>query len=109
MINLSIFIFDTIQCNITVSEIKDDLKDVGERMKADMKKRSNKIQTESQDQQTEQKNGDREIVDRQSDRVAQSPSTEIPSDEIQTKIKSNKQTSTTAKNDNESVSLSSES
>jgi hypothetical protein len=93
-----------------VSEIKDDLKDVGERMKADMKKGSNKIQTESQGQQTEQKNGDKEIVDRDSNRVKQSPSTEIPSDEIQTKIKSNKQTSTTAKkNDNESVSLSSES
>ena len=92
-----------------MSEIKDDLKDVGERMKADMKKRSNKIQTESRDQQTEQKNGDKEIVDRESDRVKQSPSTEIPSDEIQTKIKSNKQTSTTAENDNESVSLSSES
>jgi hypothetical protein len=90
-----------------VSEIKDDLKDVGERMKADMKKGSNKNQTESQE--TEQKNGDKEIVDRESDRVKQSPSTEISSDEIQTKIKSNKQTSTTAKNDNESVSLSSES
>jgi predicted phage gp36 major capsid-like protein len=69
-----------------VSEIKDDLKDVGERMKADMKKGSNKIQTESQDQLTEQKNGDKEISDRESDRVKQSPSTEIPSDEIQTKI-----------------------
>jgi hypothetical protein len=89
-----------------VSEIKDDLKDLGERMKADIKKGSNKIQTESQDQLTEQKNGDKEIVDRESDRVKQSPYTEIPSDEIQTKIKSNKQTSTTAKNDNESVSLS---
>ena len=75
-------------------------------MKADMKKGSNKIQTESQDQLTEQKNGDKEIVDRDSDPVEQSPSTEIPSNEIQTKIKSNKQTSTTAKNDNESVSLS---
>jgi hypothetical protein len=92
-----------------VSESKDDLKDLGERMKSDMKKGSNKIQTESQDQLTEQKNGDKEIVDRESDPVEQSPSTEIPSDEIQTKIKSNKQTSTTAKNDNESVSLSSES
>ena len=92
-----------------MSEIKDDLKDLGERMKADMKKGSNKIQTESQDQITEQKNGDKEIVDRESDPVEQSPSTEIPSDEIQTKTKSNKQTSTTAKNDNESVSLSSES
>jgi predicted phage gp36 major capsid-like protein len=92
-----------------VSEIKDDLKDVGERMKADMKKGSNKIQTESQDQLTEQKNGDKEISDRESDRVKQSPSTEIPSDEIQIKIKSNKQTSTTTKNDNESVSQSSES
>jgi hypothetical protein len=91
-----------------VSEIKDDLKDLGERMKADMKKGSNKIQIESQDRLTEQKNGDKEIVDRESDPVEQSPSTEIPSDEIQTKIKSNKQTSTTAKNDNESVSLSSE-
>lgn len=38
-----------------MSEIKDDLKDVGKRMKADMEKGSNKIQTESQDQQTEQK------------------------------------------------------
>ena len=92
-----------------MSESKDDLKDLGERMKSDMKKGSNKIQTESQDQLTEQKNGDKEIVDRESDPVEQSPSTEIPSDEIQTKIKSNKQTSTTAKNDNESVSLSSES
>ncbi|HZB99082.1 MAG TPA: hypothetical protein VE226_03645 [Nitrososphaeraceae archaeon] len=92
-----------------MSEIKDDLKDVGERMKADMKKGSNKIQTESQDQLTEQKNGDKEISDRESDRVKQSPSTEIPSDEIQIKIKSNKQTSTTTKNDNESVSQSSES
>lgn len=91
-----------------MSESKDDLKDLGERMKSDMKKGSNKIQTESQDQLTEQKNGDKEIVDRESDPVEQSPSTEIPSDEIQTKIKSNKQTSTTAKNDNESVSLSSE-
>ena len=89
-----------------MSEIKDDLKDVGERMKADMKKGSNKIQTESQDQKKKKKNGDKEIVDRESDRVKHSPSTEIPSDEIQTKIKSNKQTSTTAKNDNESVSLS---
>jgi hypothetical protein len=92
-----------------VSESKDDLKGLGERMKSDMKKGSNKIQTESQDQLTEQKNDDKEIVDRESDPVEQSPSTEIPSDEIQTKIKSNKQTSTTAKNDNESVSLSSES
>jgi hypothetical protein len=92
-----------------VSEIKDDLKDLGERMKADVKKGSNKIQSESQDQLTEQQNGDNEIADRGSDRVKQSPSTEIPSDEIQTKIKSNKQTSTTAKNDNESVSLNSES
>ena len=92
-----------------MSESKDDLKDLGERMKADMKKGSNKIQIESQDRLTEQKNGDKEIVDRESDPVEQSPSTEIPSDEIQTKIKSNKQTSTTAKNDNESVSLSSES
>lgn len=92
-----------------MSESKDDLKDLGEKMKSDMKKGSNKIQTESQDQLTEQKNGDKEIVDRESDPVEQSPSTEIPSDEIQTKIKSNKQTSTTAKNDNESVSLSSES
>ena len=75
-------------------------------MKADMKKGSNKIQTESQDQLTEQKNGDKETVVRESDPVEQSPSTEIPSNEIQTKIKSNKQTSTTAKNDNESVSLS---
>jgi len=89
-----------------VSKSRDDLKDLGERMKADMKKGSNKIQTESQDQLTEQKNGDKEIVDRDSDPVEQSPSTEIPSNEIQTKIKSNKQTSTTAKNDNESVSLS---
>ena len=78
-------------------------------MKLDMKKRSNKIQTESQDQLTEQRIGDKKIVDRESDPVEQSPSTEIPSDEIQTKIKSNKQTSTTAKNDNESVSQSSES
>jgi hypothetical protein len=92
-----------------VSEIKDDLKDLGERMKADMKKGRNKTQTESQDQLTEQKNGDKEIVVNESDPVEQSPSTEIPSDEIQTKIKSNKQTSTTAKNNNESVSLSSES
>ena len=92
-----------------MSESKDDLKDLGERMKADMKKGSNKIQIESQDRLTEQKNGDKEIVDRESDPVEQSPSTEIPSDEIQTKIKSNKQTSTTTKNDNESVSLSSES
>ena len=38
-----------------MSEIKDDLKDLGERMKADIKKGSNKIQTESQDQLTEQK------------------------------------------------------
>jgi hypothetical protein len=91
-----------------VSEIKDDLKDLGERMKADVKG-SNKIQSESQDQITEQQNGDKEIADRGSGRVKQSPSTEIPSDEIQTKIKSNKQTSTTAKTDNESVSLSSES
>jgi hypothetical protein len=75
-------------------------------MKADMKKGSNKIQIESQDRLTEQKNGDKEIVDRESDPVEQSPSTEIPSNEIQTKIKSNKQTSTTTKNDNESVSLS---
>jgi hypothetical protein len=74
-----------------VSEIKDDLKDLGERMKADMKKGRNKTQAKNQDP------------------VEQSPSTEIPSDEIQTKIKSNKQTSTTAKNNNESVSLSSES
>jgi hypothetical protein len=89
-----------------VSKSKDDLKDLGERMKADMKKGSNKIQIESQDRLTEQKNGDKEIVDRESDPVEQSPSTEIPSNEIQTKIKSNKQTSTTTKNDNESVSLS---
>jgi hypothetical protein len=89
-----------------VSEIRDDLKDLGERMKADMKKGRNKTQTESQDQLTEQKNGDKEIVVKDSDSVEQSPSTEIPSDEIQTKIKSNKQTSTTAKNENESVPLS---
>ena len=92
-----------------MSEIKDDLKDVGERMKEDMKKGSNKIQSESQHQLTEQKNGDKEIVNSASDPIERSPSTEIHSDEIQTKIKSNKQTSTTAKNDNESVSLSSES
>jgi hypothetical protein len=92
-----------------VSEIKDDLKDLGERMKADMKKGRNKTQAKNQDQVTEQKNGDKETVVRESDPVEQSPSTEIPSDEIQTKIKSNKQTSTTAKNNNESVSLSSES
>jgi len=49
-----------------VSKSRDDLKDLGERMKADMKKGSNKIQTESQDQLTEQKNGDKEIVDRDS-------------------------------------------
>ena len=90
-----------------MSEIKDDLKDVGERMKEDMKKGSNKIQDESQ--LTAQKNGDKEIVNSASDPVERSPSTEIPSDEIQTKIKSNKQTTTTAKNDNESVSLGSES
>ena len=89
-----------------MSEIRDDLKDLGERMKADMKKGRNKTQTESQDQLTEQKNGDKEIVVKDSDSVEQSPSTEIPSDEIQTKIKSNKQTSTTAKNENESVPLS---
>jgi hypothetical protein len=52
-----------------VSESKDDLKDLGERMKSDMKKGSNKIQTESQDQLTEQKNDDKEIVDRESDPV----------------------------------------
>jgi hypothetical protein len=91
-----------------VSEIKDDLKDLGERMKADMKKGRNKTQAKNQDQLTEQKNSDKEIVVRESNPVEQSPSTEISSDEIQTKIKSNKQTSTTAKNDNESVSLSSE-
>jgi hypothetical protein len=68
-----------------VSEIKDDLKDLGERMKADMKKGRNKTQTESQDQLTEQKNGDKEIVVNESDPAEQSPSTEIPSDEIQTK------------------------
>jgi hypothetical protein len=68
-----------------VSEIKDDLKDLGERMKADMKKGRNKTRTESQDQLTEQKNGDKEIVVNESDSVEQSPSTEIPSDEIQTK------------------------
>jgi hypothetical protein len=68
-----------------VSEIKDDLKDLGERMKADMKKGRNKTQTESQDQLTEQKNSDKEIVVNESDRAEQSPSTEIPSDEIQTK------------------------
>jgi hypothetical protein len=68
-----------------VSEIKDDLKDLGERMKADMKKGRNKTQTESQDQLTEQKNGDKEIVVNESHPVEQSPSTEIPSDEIQTK------------------------
>jgi hypothetical protein len=38
-----------------VSEIKDDLKDLGERMKEDMKKGSDKIQNESQDQLTAQK------------------------------------------------------
>jgi len=92
-----------------MSEIKDDLKDLGERMKADMKKGRNKTQAKNQDQLTEQKNGDKEIVVSESNPVEQSPSTEIPSDEIQTKIKSNKQTSTTAKNNNESVSLSSES
>ena len=92
-----------------MSEIKDDLKDLGERMKEDTKKGSNKIQNESQDQLTAQKNGDNEIVNSASDPVERSPSTEITSDEIQTKIKSNKQTTTTAKNDNESVSLSSES
>ena len=93
-----------------MSEIKDDLKDLGERMKEDMKKGSSKIQNESQDQLTAQKNGDKEIVNSASDPVERSPSTEIHSDEIQTKIKSNKQTTTTtAKNDNESVSLSSES
>lgn len=92
-----------------MSEIKDDLKDLGERMKADMRKGRNKTHAKNQDQLTEQKNGDKEIVVRESDQVEQSPSTEIPSDEIQTKMKSNKQTSTTAKNDNESVSLSSES
>lgn len=92
-----------------MSEIKDDLKDLGERMKADMKKGRNKTQAKNQDQLNEQKNGDKETVVRESDPVEQSPSTEIPSDEIQTKIKSNKQTSTTAKNNNESVSLSSES
>jgi hypothetical protein len=54
---------------ITLSESKDDLKDLGERMKSDMKKGSNKIQTESQDQLTEQKNDDKEIVDRESDPV----------------------------------------
>ena len=91
-----------------MSEIKDDLKDLGERMKADMKKGRNKTQAKNQDQLTEQKNSDKEIVVRESNPVEQSPSTEISSDEIQTKIKSNKQTSTTAKNDNESVSLSSE-
>jgi hypothetical protein len=54
-------------------------------MKADMKKGRNKTQTESQDQLTEQKNGDKEIVVNESDPAEQSPSTEIPSDEIQTK------------------------
>jgi hypothetical protein len=69
-----------------MSEIKDDLKDLGERMKADMKKGRNKTQTESQDQLTEQKNSDKEIVVNESDPDDQSPSTdEIPSDEIQTK------------------------
>ena len=92
-----------------MSEIKDDLKDLGERMKADMKKGRKKTQAKNQDQVTEQKNGDKETVVRESDPVEHSPSTEIPSDEIQTKIKSNKQTSTTTKNDNESVSQSSES
>jgi hypothetical protein len=92
-----------------VSEFKDDLKHLGERMKADMKKGRNKTLAKNQDQLTEQKNGDKETVVREFDTVEQSPSTEIPSDEIQTKMKSNKQTSTTAKNDNESVSLSSES
>jgi hypothetical protein len=33
-----------------VSEIKDDLKDLGERMKADMKKGRNKTQAKNQDQ-----------------------------------------------------------
>jgi hypothetical protein len=38
-----------------VSEIKDDLKDLGERMKADMRKGRNKTHAKNQDQLTEQK------------------------------------------------------
>ncbi len=90
-----------------MSEIKDDLKDAGERMKADIKKGGNKIQSGNQDQLTEQKNGDKEIDVRESELIEQTPSTEIPSDEINTKITSDKKDPTTAKNDNESLSLTS--
>ncbi len=89
-----------------MSEIKDDLKDAGERMKEDIKRRENKIQTQNQEQINQQKNDEREEIGvKESNLIEQSPSTEIPSDEIHTKTTFDKKdATTTTKKDNESLS-----